>query len=137
MLCSGFIPHVQSKIASFTSLSFRSQRRRYNVACPARLACRKPTPALHTGYSIFYALALNANAQNKIEKYSFYDYCFSSLLFVTLRVVALLGLYSACAIKDCFVHCTFVPISTAVVSCFATCLPCSSQVNLLLHTGFR
>ena len=49
-------------------------------------------PLLHIGYSIFYALALNANAQNKIEKYSFYDYCFSSLLFVTLRVVALLGL---------------------------------------------
>ena len=50
----GLFPPVQSKIASLISLMFNSQRRRYNVSCPARLANRKPIPALHTGSRLFF-----------------------------------------------------------------------------------
>ncbi len=46
------IPPVQSKIASLSLLSFRSQRRSYYVSCPVCLASRQANTGTHTGWRI-------------------------------------------------------------------------------------
>ena len=48
------------------------------------------------------------------------------IALLSLMLIPLLGLYSACAIKNCFVHFANATFTTAVVLCSVPCSSCPS-----------
>ena len=93
--------------------------------------CIKLPPALHIG-KIRYALAIcTADRVTQNFRHSALDaeswkfwFPLSTEPFASL--IPLLGLNSACAIKDCFVHFANATFTTAVVLCSVPCSTCQS-----------